>query len=193
MTTELQNKVWSILPKEFKEEVKGIYPNAVVRHPCGYNHKIDLLKYLFGYHNLTSDAEEEEMLTVPRMAIIQAYKKCCDKRVTKYDLGYADCLYNLFGSKCLPDESNMSESLTCSEPKPSEPTNEGTCSFDHIVKDGFRDHNRLHIAAMITASIYSSDTIAKQFNSIEEIVRKALDIADTLIAESEKKHNHGED
>ena len=25
MTTELQNKVWSILPKEFKEEVKKEY------------------------------------------------------------------------------------------------------------------------------------------------------------------------
>lgn len=57
MTTELQNKVWSILPKEFKEEVKEIYSNAITYHPCGYNHKTDLLKYLFGRHNLTSDAE----------------------------------------------------------------------------------------------------------------------------------------
>ncbi len=45
---------------------------------------------------------------------------------------------------------------------------------------------RLNIAAMITASICSSDTIAKQFNSIEHVVRRALDIADTLIAEAEK-------
>lgn len=69
MTTELQNKVWSILPKEFKEEVKEIYSNAITYHPCGYNHKTDLLKYLFGRHNLISDAEGEEMLTVPRKKV----------------------------------------------------------------------------------------------------------------------------
>lgn len=27
--TELQNKVWAILPKEFKEEVNEIYANAI--------------------------------------------------------------------------------------------------------------------------------------------------------------------
>lgn len=69
MTTELQNKVWSILPKEFKEEVKEIYSNAITYHPCGYNHKTDLLKYLFGRHNLIFDAEGEEMLTVPRKKV----------------------------------------------------------------------------------------------------------------------------
>ena len=66
MTKELQDHVWSILPKEFKEEVKEIYSNAITYHPCGYNHKTDLLKYLFGRHNLTSDVVEEEMLTVSR-------------------------------------------------------------------------------------------------------------------------------
>ena len=59
MTKELIDKVWSLLPKEFKEEVKEIYLNAVVHHPCGYNHKTDLMKYLFGHHNLTSDSEGE--------------------------------------------------------------------------------------------------------------------------------------
>lgn len=64
MNKELIDKAWSVLPKEFKEEVKEIYLNAVVHHPCGYNHKTDLLKYLFGHHNLTSDTEGEEMLLV---------------------------------------------------------------------------------------------------------------------------------
>ena len=65
MNKKLQDYVWSILPKEFKEEVNEIYLNAVEHHPCGYNHKTDLLKYLFGIHNLTSDAEgEDEMLYV---------------------------------------------------------------------------------------------------------------------------------
>lgn len=77
MTTELQNKVWSILPKEFKEEVKEIYSNAITYHPCGYNHKTDLLKYLFGRHNLTSDEEGEEMLTVSRKEVRSIYDPDC--------------------------------------------------------------------------------------------------------------------
>lgn len=67
-----------------------------------------------------------------------------------------------------------------------EPVNEADKYFDNILKDNFRNHNRLHIATQITASIYSNDKAASQFNSIEALVRKALDIADTLIAEVEK-------
>lgn len=58
--------------------------------------------------------------------------------------------------------------------------------FDRIVKDGFRGHNRLHIAAQIVAALYANYQAAKNFKSIEELVRKALDITDTLIKESEK-------
>lgn len=125
------------------------------------------------------DAEGEEMLTCDRDVVRMLYDRTDSVKVRQM-------LESLFGYRCLPDESNLSESLTGSEPKPSEPTESGTHSFDNILKDSFRGHNRLHIAAMITASIYSSDTIAKQFNSIEAIVRKSLDIADTLIAEAEK-------
>lgn len=65
MDRELIDRVWKYcLPKEFKEEVKEIYSNAITYHPCGYNHKTDLLKYLFGYHNLTSDVDGKEMLYV---------------------------------------------------------------------------------------------------------------------------------
>lgn len=67
-----------------------------------------------------------------------------------------------------------------------EPVNEADKYFDNILKDSFRNHNRLHIATQITASIYSNDKAASQFNSIEALVRKALDIADTLIAKAEK-------
>lgn len=66
MIKELQDLVWSILPKEFKEEVKEIYSNAITYHPCGYNHKTDLLKYLFGHHNLTSDVDEESKSSEPK-------------------------------------------------------------------------------------------------------------------------------
>lgn len=130
------------------------------------------------------DAEGEEMLTLPRKAIIQAYKKSCAKRATKYDVGYADCLYNLFGSKCLPDETKNGAKDSAKEPKPAEPKEDK--HFDNILKEGFRGHNRLHIAAQIVAAIYANYQAAKGFKSIEELVRKALDITDTLIKESEK-------
>ena len=100
MTTELQNKVWSILPKEFKEEVKEIYSNAITYHPCGYNHKTDLLKHLFGHHNLTSNAEEEEMLIISRKEVQEQYQMYRNMGMIKR----LDALMRLFGSKCLPDE-----------------------------------------------------------------------------------------
>lgn len=276
MTTELQNKAWSILPKEFKAGVKEIYFNAIIYHLCGYNHKTDLLKYLFGHHNLTSDAEEEEILSVPRKAIIQAYEKSCTKRATQYDVGYADCLYNLFGSKCLPDANE--DNFATKKPQPAEPKNEvvkmkpikshvrvylatkeedeefrtllykngfmwisGTAlislsnwdsaneashihfvyhnktvaylgkrtketltftefkkryfgedvnlsqetvncdkQFDNILKDGFHDHNRLHIASIIMSGLLAS-------SKEKHPVRRAMDLADALIAECDKE------
>ena len=116
MTKELQDHVWSILPKEFKEEVKEVYLNAVEHHPCGYNHKTDLLKYLFGHHNLTSDAEgEDEMLCVSRKqidalqgeifkAIMDAHDADDWQDAAHYILDVMPRSFvALFGSKCLSD------------------------------------------------------------------------------------------
>lgn len=76
------------------------------------------------------------------------------------------------------------------EPNPAEPKEEADEHFDTIVKGGFRNERRLNIAAQITASIYANDKAASRFDSIEALVRKALEIADTLIAECEKGGNH---
>lgn len=210
MYIELIDKAWACLPKEFKEEVKEIYTNAVVRHPCGYNHKTDLLKYLFGHHNLTSDEEEEEILSVPRKAIIQAYEKSCTKRATQYDVGYADCLYNLFGSKCLPDANE--DNFVSKEPKPAEPKENKADEiadkaispieeyFDNIIKDGFREHNRLHIAAMAMQGILSNADRMNKYEYVATeppcdelavvVARNALRYADALISECKKGGNH---
>lgn len=62
MTAETQNLVWSVLPKEFKEEVKKLYIKFYNEKPpsdCSYGY-LGLLIKLFGIHNLTSDAEGEE-------------------------------------------------------------------------------------------------------------------------------------
>lgn len=194
MTKELQDRAWAILPKEFKEEVKEMFEedkkHPEIRTTCGittayHNDMGQRLIDLFGLHNLTSDAEGDEMLTVPRKAIIQAYEKSCAKRATKYDVGYADCLYNLFGSKCLPDE----------EPKQAEPKNEGTHqeqyvpknaesgthSLNRILKDGFREHNRLHIAAMAMQGVVANGCIS----SPDEIAKYSFAVADALITAAE--------
>ena len=153
-----------------------------------------------------SDAEEEGMLTVSRKRVQEMYAAnerikadFPDKETAHISDHINHVLKHLFGSKCLPDELNE-DNFAKSEPKPAEPKNEGTRqkqyvpknaesgthSFSHILKDDFRDHNRLHIAAQITASIYSNDKTASRFDSIEALVRKALDITDTLIAEAER-------
>lgn len=106
MNTELQNKAWQVLPKEFKEEVKEIYANAVTHHPCGYNHKTDLLKYLFGNHNLTSDAKGEEMLIISRKEVQEQYQMYRNMGMIKR----LDALMRLFGSKYLPDETSKKPS-----------------------------------------------------------------------------------
>ena len=189
MTIELQNKVWSILPKEFKEEVKeiylNIYLNAVEHHPCGYNHKTDLLKYLFGNHNLTSDAEGEETLICEKSKVQRAYNT--SREIVKAEnpdtLMYSMhtqimcVLEYIFGSKCLPDAHE--DNFTSIEPKPAEPKEEADEHFDNILKGSFNEHNRLHIAAMIMPGLLALD-------KEEYPVRRALDLADALIAKCKK-------
>lgn len=56
MTKELQDYVWQYcLPKEFKEEVKKEWENTLPESAAE-----NQLEKIFGRHNLTSDAEEEE-------------------------------------------------------------------------------------------------------------------------------------
>ena len=211
MKKELQDYVWqNCLPKEFKEEVKEIYSIAITYHPRDYNHKTDLLKYLFGYHNLTSDGkEEDEMLYVSRKqidalqgeifkAIMDAHDADDWQDAAHYILDVMPRSFAaLFSSKCLPNELNE-DNFAKSEPKPSEPKNEGTRqeqyvpknaesgthSSSHILKDDFRDHNRLHIAAMAMQGLISK---TPRFSSYEisNLVRISLDCADALIKKAE--------
>lgn len=216
MNRELQDYVWACLPKEFKEEVNEIYLNAVEHHPCAYNHKTDLLKYLFGKHNLTSDEEGEEMLTCEKYKVEEALNYCdeLDSISGSHNMrnwGEQMIAY-LFGSKCLPDELNE-DNFAKSEPKPSEPKNEGTRqeqyvpknaesgthSLNHILKDGFREHNRLHIAAMAMQGILSNADQMRGYEYVateppcEElavvVARNALRYADALITKVEKKES----
>lgn len=155
MTTELQNRAWSILPKEFKEEVKKEWQDA----DSDYRAE-DVLENIFGFDNLTSDAEEDvELLHVTRQKVMGLYanaKKIQDlytsatcintKESQQIDIckGVMSILDTLFGSKCLPEPSKLQAScrqvnvdsshgnvdslhgnVDSLEPKPAEPNPDG--------------------------------------------------------------------
>lgn len=200
MNKELSDLAWACLPREFKEEVKEIYSNAITYHPCGYNHKTDLLKYLFGIHNLTSDAEgEEEMLCVSRKRVQGLYDLVYEiyaDGTKEWYQGYMKAMQDLFGSKCLPDEKDCAtcQDITCKnydtvnghcrfiehcsyEPKPVEP--KADKHFDNIISRDFDNHNRLHIAAMLAAGMLANDVRCYP-------VDRALELADKLIKKSKE-------
>lgn len=138
MTKELQDLVWSILPKEFREEVKKIYQDLTVDYDKyakedawdtanAIYSKICILREVFGWNNLTSDADGEEMLTVEKGKVQFMFDGLDSTRVNdEYDRGYKAgkefILHGLFGSKCLPDNvDSLDSNVDSLEPKPAVP------------------------------------------------------------------------
>lgn len=123
MDKKLQDLAWACLPREFREEVKKYlthYRYALNTHEAIINH-------IFGKHNLTSDADGEEMLCVSRKRVQELYMNNSEKIGRLCDICNADeiskcdarcgILLGLFGSKCLPDGTKDDTK----EPKPAEP------------------------------------------------------------------------
>lgn len=116
MNKELQDLAWSVLPKEFKEEVKKMRYNKDFT-----NEQKTMIRLLFGDDNLASDAEGEEMLTVPRKKVQEMYThydaistdpdrpKDYIESVYEYADGVTMALDDLFGSKCLPENVDSSK------------------------------------------------------------------------------------
>lgn len=272
MKKELQDYVWqNCLPKEFKEEVKKLYSRFLFTREGYYDE-------LFGKHNLNSDAEgEDELLTANKKDVQEQYalqiaalrKGNLSDIEVEYRVKLKDMLEYLFGSKCLPDNVDSSESNVDSshdnvdssrgnvdslEPNPdglnednfaksepkfkmgdmvkdissphdggiykvddikkssdgfiyhiqgligksnvkesslepyNEPKEENHIAqdlemVDTIIKDGFREHNRLHIAAMIMAAMMQNAKWGDKYSHIATISCAA---ADALIIEVEK-------
>lgn len=227
MNKELIDRAWACLPREFKEKVKKKYarcveidaddnPNLPAYAVKSAISRKALLEKLFGEHNLTSDEEGEEMLCVKASKVREMY--ALNENILYLDSTHKGAillkkkLTDLFGSKCLPDELNE-DNFAKSEPKPSEPKNEGTRqeqyvpknaesgthSLNRILKDGFREHNRLHIAAMAMQGILSNADQMRGYKYVatkppcEElavvVARNALRYADALITKVEKKES----
>ncbi len=138
MTKELQDHVWKhCLPKEFKEEVKSHYAglnaaykaflskdsltNAECDRCNAIRENMAIYNMYFGHPNLTSDAEVEEMLTVPRKVVMNHFREANLDRIyfSNDSKDYAQAtgrkimLVRLFGKdKCLPDEDSPIEATS---------------------------------------------------------------------------------
>lgn len=204
MDKTLQTTAWNCLPREFKEEVKKIYQEA----ENGWIVE-DTLENIFGIHNLISDAEGEEMLTVPRKKVQEKwqrayeqeekYSRAQDSPIAReelyYNRGIMSVIDTLFGSKCLPDEEEFAENANCdksSDNPQSYKTKADTNHFvvnnemvDRIIKDSFSKERRLNIAAMAMQGLLSNTTRFSSYE-ISDLVRISLNCADALITESKK-------
>ena len=222
MTKELKDLAWACLPREFKEEVKKEYaryvkieaddnPNLPAYAVKSSISRRALLEKLFGEHNLTSDAEGEEMLCCEnyepkpdepkfkegdRAIYCIPEKQRIKARVVNVRQRSGSTLFNtLFNYDIRLDDGRTANwvdeqwLLPDNDDQVRAVTEKASEQFDTIVKGGFRNERRLNIATQITASIYANDKASSRFDSIEALVRKALEISDTLIAECEKGGN----
>lgn len=130
MNKELQDLAWSVLPKEFKEEVKKEYYDCKY---CNADACAIELEIVFGRHNLTSESEGEvELLHVTRQKVMGLYANAkklyylytnatcineVERRTIDSAAGTIRVLENLFGFKCLPDIDSSDDQLVKTSPK----------------------------------------------------------------------------
>lgn len=194
MTKDIQDLAWSILPKEFKEEVKSKY-RQLARIWSSHNESNRMLLInIFGIDNLTSDAEEEEMLTVSRKRVQDLYNY--HKSRGRHLAG--DSLIKLFGSKCLPDDAKddakenkqynvdtLADNVDSLESKPTDLNRDGPTCTD--VCSSQVDERRLNIAATIAAGMAVDWYHEPQGGSINAKCRRLAEVSimitDALIAE----------
>lgn len=155
MNKELQDRAWSILPKEFKEGVKKEYYDDN-SNPF----ELAQLEAIFGIHNLTSDAEGEEMLACEKGKVHAIY--AYNEEILSADPTHSGAwllknkLTELFGPKCLPYEEpplKITAAEDCiamakeemgiqDEPKPAEPkfkVGDKVVLSPKSIKNGFWD------------------------------------------------------
>ena len=199
MNKELQDKAWSVLPREFKEEVKKLYREFTFTREGYYVE-------LFGLHNLTSDGKKlsEPKPSEPRF-------KVGDKVVVHYSTGdrigriqevLYDGYYDIdYGGGCTGShiiESRLAPYTEPEEDKAEEIANKAIepveKHFDNILKDSFRNERRLNIATQIISSILSNQMMLNNLTHGETtvdgvvkcIVNTTMMYTDALIAECEE-------
>lgn len=195
MNKTAQTLAWNCLPLEVKKEVKRLYKTRRNKRLNEVSSDfIYCLVYLFGKHNLSSDAEGEEMLTVSRKRVQEIYSY--NEEILSQDPTHRGAillkkkLIDLFGSKCLPDDSSKLQA-SCRqvkkpndtidgtiEPKPAEPNPDGDnlspepkpanrtpSSYTQPVTD-CHQIDRLQIAAMAMQGLLSNADRMKMYEDI---------------------------
>lgn len=166
MNEKLQDLAWSVLPKEFKEEVKKYYRTLHEQYKdydglhfetakAKVQERIVALQYSFGPHNLTSDAEgEDELLTVPRKDIVELYQEvqktinqCKSTELATQSIGIRSVIWSFFGSKCLPDEAAKDSQSPAKETASKEPKTAGP-KYDLGDKVTLNGHGRFVITSL---------------------------------------------
>ena len=136
MTKEISDLTWSVLPKEFKEEVKYEYSRVATKaikssYDLGF---MNAHEGMYGIHNLTSDAEGDEMLTYEKSKVKDLLQWCNESSEENEEASIVkNILSVLFGSKCLPDEAQPKQK-DCDNPLADKEgcrwRNDGKCAFD---------------------------------------------------------------
>lgn len=154
------------------------------QYDCGI---VDTIETIFGKHNLTSDADGEEMLTVSRKEVQRLFDSCnrhkrkrlLDGDSIDYFDGEINILTILFGSKCLSNNDANEVNFASKEPKPAEPeepTCTDTCTDDCPSQSRNLSQEtancdkcndlRLHIAAMAMQGILGNADRMKSYEQI---------------------------
>ena len=207
MNKELQDKAWSVLPKEFKEEVKKLYREFTFTREGYYVE-------LFGLHNLTSDSEKlsEPKPSEPRFKVgdkvVVSYCFERDKIGRIQEVLYDGCYDIDYGGGCTGHRIIESRLEPYTEPEEesrnlSQETANCDKQFDNILKDSFRNGRRLNIAAMAMQGILSNPQLLKiAIETYQEeigspdiyvaVAKTAKEQADALIAECEPTETDSE-
>lgn len=114
MNKELQDLAFACLPKEVRKEIRLLWElDTMPVHPDYDPDSVAggaayVLTEIFGYHNLASDTEPEEILMVERKRVQEAYKhhlKYAKDDDGQWHGGIIFILGEIFGDKCLPDKN----------------------------------------------------------------------------------------
>lgn len=124
MDKEMQDKLWTSLPKEARIWIRKEYRhilNKLWQRSAYLRGRLRMMRDIYGEHNLTSHTEPEEVLTILRKDIIEEFNQAAADLSRTGNLEYKgkrELLKNLFGDKCLPDKLIPSDSTELkSKPK----------------------------------------------------------------------------
>ena len=117
MTKEQQDIAWAAMPKEMRAWLRNYY-RITLNHSswqCSayLRGRLRMMRDICGEHNLTSDSEPEEVLTVERKRVQSLHDASLKNKQEDHLPGSKDfnngalaMLDILFGNKCLPDKED---------------------------------------------------------------------------------------